>query len=105
MQRPAFAEPWTVTGTPRTGWPAAFDEGGATRLLERFSALGRTEARLAARAEVAAMLHCLGGNSPFLSDLALREAGALARFLAMGPDATVTAAMTALAQVKPAARR
>ena len=86
-------------------WPAPFDTDAAMRLLDRFAALGRTEARLAARAEASAMLRCLGGNSPYLSDVALRESSALARFLAEGPDATVTAAMTALGQVKPAARR
>ena len=74
-------------------------------LLERFAALGRTDARLAARREVAAMLRCLGGNSPYLSDLALRESAALARFVAEGPDVTVAATMMALAQVKPGARR
>ena len=41
------------------------------------------------------MLRCLGGNSPYLSDLALREAAALARFVAEGPDAPVAAAMAA----------
>jgi glutamate-ammonia-ligase adenylyltransferase len=86
-------------------WPAPFDAGGAARLLERFQALGRPEARLAARPDVAAMLRCLGGDSPYLSDLALREAGALARFLAEGPDATVAATMTALAKVKPGEKR
>ena len=91
--------------TSKPEWPAAFDPAAAARLLERFTALGRTEARLAARPEVAAMLRCLGGNSPFLSDLALREAGALARFLAEGPDATVAAAMTVLGQMKPGERR
>jgi glutamate-ammonia-ligase adenylyltransferase len=94
-----------VTGAPRAGWPAPFDAGAADRLLERFAASGRTESRLAAGGDAAAMLRCLGGNSPFLSDLALREPGVVARFLAVGPDATVAAAMTALAQVKPGARR
>jgi glutamate-ammonia-ligase adenylyltransferase len=94
-----------MTATPHPVWPAPFDSEAAARLLERFTALGRTEARLVARADVAAMLGCLGGNSPYLSDLALRESATLTRFLADGPDATVTAAMTALAQVKPAARR
>jgi glutamate-ammonia-ligase adenylyltransferase len=94
-----------MTIAPRPDWPSSFDSAAADRLLERFASLGRGEARLAARAEVAAMLCCLGGNSPYLSDLALRESGALARFIAEGPDATVTTTMTALAQVKPAARR
>ena len=76
-------------------WPAPFDNAAADRLLERFIALGRAEGRLAARPDVAAMLRGLGGNSPYLSDLALRESPCVARFVAEGPDATVAAAMAA----------
>src|SRR5260221_14532743 len=94
-----------MTTTPKPEWPAAFDQAAAARLLERFTALGRSEARLAARPDVAAMLRGLGGNSPYLSDLALREAGALVRFLADGPDATVAATMSDLAQGGPGGRR
>jgi [glutamine synthetase] adenylyltransferase / [glutamine synthetase]-adenylyl-L-tyrosine phosphorylase len=94
-----------MTNQPRPVWPAAFDTGAADRLVERFIDLGRTEARLAARPEVEAMLRCLGGDSPYLSDLALRESGVLVRFLADGPDATAASAMAALAQVKPRAKR
>jgi glutamate-ammonia-ligase adenylyltransferase len=90
---------------PRPIWPTPFDEGAAGRLVERFAELGRAEARLTARADIAAMLRGIGGNSPYLADLALREAGTVTRFMADGPDATAAAAMTALAQVKPAARR
>ena len=93
-----------MTTTPRQIWPAPFDAGAAERLLERFAGLGRTETRLAGRAGVAAMLRCLGGDSPFLSDLVLRESGDAGQFLADGPDATVAAAMTVLAQVKPVLR-
>jgi glutamate-ammonia-ligase adenylyltransferase len=89
----------------RPAWPEPFDHAAAARLLERFAALGRAEARLSAQPKVVAMLRCLGGNSPYLSDLALRESGSVARFVAEGPDATVIAAMAALAQVKPGARR
>ena len=94
-----------MTTQAQSAWPAPFDPDAATRLLERFTALGRAEARVAARPGVAAMLRCLGGNSPYLSDLALREAVTVTRFLAEGPDATVAAAMTTLAQVKSASRR
>src|SRR5258708_30374365 len=94
-----------MTIAPRPDWRSSCISAAADRLLERFAALSRAEARLAARAEVAAMLRCLGGNSPYLSDLALRESGALARFIAEGPATTVTTAMTALSQVDPAARR
>jgi [glutamine synthetase] adenylyltransferase / [glutamine synthetase]-adenylyl-L-tyrosine phosphorylase len=89
----------------RPAWPVPFDPAAADRLSERFGAQGRTEARLSARVEASAMLRCLGGNSPYLSDLALREAGVLSRFLTDGPDRTTAAAMTALARVKPAAKR
>ncbi len=51
------------------------------------------------------MLRGLGGNSPYLSDLALRESAVLARFVAEGADAAVATAMASLAQIKPAARR
>ncbi len=94
-----------MTPKPQPEWPPPFDADAAGRLLERFVALGRTEARFAARAANAAMLRCLGGNSPFLSDLALRESATVIRFVTNGPDNTVEDAMTALAQVKPAARR
>ena len=90
---------------PRLAWPAPFDAAAASRLLERYIALGRAEARLAARAAGAAMLRCLGGNSPYLSDLALREPGMLARCAAAGPDAAIATAMAALNQVRPAERR
>ena len=86
-------------------WPEPFDEGASARLLERFAALGRAEARLAATPDGAAMLRGIGGNSPYLSDLALREAGAVLRLRAEGADATVAAAMTDLARTKPNAKR
>ena len=91
--------------TPQPEWPAPFDPAAADRLLERFAALGRAEARFAARADAAPMLRCIGGNSPFLSDLALREPATVTRFNADGPDETVAAAMAALAHVKPGGRR
>jgi glutamate-ammonia-ligase adenylyltransferase len=90
---------------PRPPWPTPFDDAAADRLIERFAALGRAEARCAARAATAAMLRCLGGDSPYLSDLALRESGALLRYVTEGPDAATATAMAALAQVKPNARR
>jgi glutamate-ammonia-ligase adenylyltransferase len=94
-----------MTTVPQPVWPDPFDPAAADRLIERFAVLGRTEARLAARGNVAAMLRCLGGNSPYLSDLALREAGTVARFVANGPDTAVAAAIKGLALVKPDAGR
>src|ERR1700736_5004710 len=94
-----------MTTTISQAWPVPFDVGGADRLLERFAALGRPEARLANQTEAVSLLRCLGGNSPYLSDLVLREPGVVVSFLSEGPDATVTPAMTALARVKPREKR
>ena len=86
-------------------WPEPHDSGAADRLIERFSALGRVEARLAARPNVAALLRCLGGNSDFLADLALRESSSVRTVCASGPDAVVAAALAELGTVQPQARR
>ena len=79
--------------------------GAAERLAERFAQLGRAEARLAARPAVDALLRCLGGNSPFLADLAVREAASLRAFVSSGPDPVVSAAMAELAAQAPTGRR
>ncbi len=82
-------------------WPLPADEGAAGRLVERFAALGRTEARLAASAAGAALLRGLGGNSPYLADLAVREAAGLRLLAAAGPEAVVAAALARLATAEP----
>ena len=97
MIQPPFRLPAT--------WPAPHDTGAGERLLERFSELGRAEARLAKRPAMAGLLRCLGGNSPFLSDLVIREAAAVRQFAAVGPDATIADAMQDLAAIPPSARR
>ncbi len=86
-------------------WPSPHDTGAAQRLAERFAGIGRAEARLVARPEVAALLDALGGNSPFLADLAVREAASLRGLVASGPDAVVAAAMAELAAIAPTTRR
>ncbi len=88
-----------------TSWPHPADHGAGARLLERFSDLGPAEAKLARAAPIAAMLQCLGGNSPYLADLVIREAAAMRRILRLGPDAVVAAAFTALAKIPPTAAR
>ena len=70
----------------------------------------RAEARLAGRAGTEAMLRCLGGDSPYLGDLALREISPRAAPLCRRgtPDAAAATAMAALAQVqarRPASAR
>ena len=86
-------------------WPLPADAGAAERLAERFAELGRAEARLAARPEVAALLACLGGNSPFLADLAIREAATMRAVLAQGPDHVVAAALAELRATSPRTAR
>ncbi len=86
-------------------WPEPHDSGAADRLIERFAALGRAEARLAARADASALLRCLGGNSDHLADLALRESASLRAIVYDGPDAVASAALAELGAVQPQARR
>jgi glutamate-ammonia-ligase adenylyltransferase len=86
-------------------WPDPFDAGAAERLTERFAELGRTEARLAAQPAVAAMLRSLGGNSPFLADLAVRESASLRALVSAGPDPVAHATFKELASIAPTLRR
>ena len=79
--------------------PADAAAGG--RLLDRFAALGRTEARLMRDPDVAAMLRCLGGNSLYLADLAVRESAALRLLVQSGPEAPVRRALAAIAGCSP----
>ncbi len=86
-------------------WPAPADPAAGERLVERYAELGRAEARLASQPAFAAMLRCLGGNAPYLADLAIREAGVLRALAQSGPDAVVDAAMATLGKLKPSAVR
>ena len=96
-----LANPAALPGS----WPAPADPAAAARLLERFTALGRAEARLAADPAFRAMLCALGGNAPYLGDLALREAAVLRSLGRDGPDAVVARAMAGLAGLSPATQR
>ena len=96
--------PGTLPGGPSLlagTWPAPADTAAADRLVERFAELGRAEARLARDARVRAMLLALGGNAPFLADLAIREAAMLRTALRDGPDVTVATVMAGLAAIPP----
>ncbi|MCX7379926.1 MAG: bifunctional [glutamine synthetase] adenylyltransferase/[glutamine synthetase]-adenylyl-L-tyrosine phosphorylase [Alphaproteobacteria bacterium] len=91
--------------TPRpTTLPQAADPAAAQRLIERFAELGRTEARFVA-GPGAPLLRAIGGNSPYLSELALREHAALRDIIRLGPDAVVAAAMADLATLRPTTPR
>ncbi len=88
-----------------THWPAPHDAGAAERLIERFAEAKGPERRLIADPAVAAMLRCLGGNSPYLADLADREAATIGRLTREHPDAIVAEAMATLRATPPATRR
>jgi glutamate-ammonia-ligase adenylyltransferase len=93
----------TTFSLPRT-WPQPADPAAAGRLIERFGERGRAEARFAA-GPGRALLLALGGNSPYLAELALRESAALRDIGRLGPDAAVATAMAALTALKPATPR
>ncbi len=75
-------------------WPAPADPAAGERLCETFG-----------RGVPPALLRCLGGNSPYLSELALREPATLRTLLRRGPDAVVDAALAELVALSPAAPR
>ncbi len=90
---PAQAGPPRPIPTPPAAW------------LERFAGLGAAEARLLRDPAFAAMLRALGGNSPYLSDLAVRESAALRRLWREGPDAVAAAALRDVARSPAGADR
>ncbi|HUZ65299.1 MAG TPA: bifunctional [glutamine synthetase] adenylyltransferase/[glutamine synthetase]-adenylyl-L-tyrosine phosphorylase [Acetobacteraceae bacterium] len=86
-------------------FPAPADAPAAERLVARFAELGAAESRLAARPAALALLGALGGNSPYLSDLALREPAGLRQIVTAGPDAVVNGALARLRAMPPATPR
>ncbi|MBP0493228.1 bifunctional [glutamine synthetase] adenylyltransferase/[glutamine synthetase]-adenylyl-L-tyrosine phosphorylase [Roseomonas indoligenes] len=83
--------------------PAPYDPGAAERLTADFAARGTAEAAYAASPSGAALLAALAGHSPFLADLALREATTLLRLAERGADAAFAAALDPLGRADPAA--
>jgi [glutamine synthetase] adenylyltransferase / [glutamine synthetase]-adenylyl-L-tyrosine phosphorylase len=72
-------------------WPFPAEPAAAERLIERFIQLGATPRRFAKTVQGAALLAALGGNAPYLADLALRESATLISAIKAGPDATFEA--------------
>jgi len=86
-------------------WPAPYDEAAADRLAERFEAIGEAEARLLRLPGILPMIRCLGGNSPYLAALALRESDAIRRLAADGPEAVIAHDLSNLTHVSSTAKR
>jgi glutamate-ammonia-ligase adenylyltransferase len=86
-------------------WPAPYDEAAGERLVESFQALGEVELRLLEAPGTLAMLRCLGGNSPYLAALALREPDTVHRMMTKGPDAAFAYCLSSLGHISPSTRR
>jgi glutamate-ammonia-ligase adenylyltransferase len=90
--------PKPVSQPDLPSWPAPADPAAAQRLVERFTELGTAERRFAKTPQGAAVLAALGGNAPYLADLALREPATLVSAIKTGPDASLEALMAELSQ-------
>jgi glutamate-ammonia-ligase adenylyltransferase len=77
-------------------YPHPSDPAAAARFTADFRARAG-----AAGAVPKALLECLGGNSPYLSELALREPETLVAAVASSPDAVCDQALGALARLSP----
>ena len=93
----AIAPIWT-----RRRWPRPADPAQAGRLIEDIVACGRDWAR---RETGAALLAAIGGNSPYLADLARREVATLDTILAQGPRPSLAAINAGLDAASPALPR
>ncbi len=80
-------------------WPSPADKPAAAMLAERFAELGPEQSALAASPAIASLLASIGGNSPYLSDLILREPDIFGQYAAEGPDAATAQALAALAAI------
>ncbi|MGE4480716.1 bifunctional [glutamine synthetase] adenylyltransferase/[glutamine synthetase]-adenylyl-L-tyrosine phosphorylase [Acidocella sp.] len=69
----------------KPSFPQAADQAAAERLRADFAALGTGEAAFAASESGAALLDALGGNAPYLAELACREPATLLACMRTGP--------------------
>jgi glutamate-ammonia-ligase adenylyltransferase len=94
-----------MQSAPIESWPKPADAPAAARLAERFAALGPSESAFAQSAEGAAILAAIGGNAPYLADLALAEPAALLATQSEGADAAFNKIITTLKTLSPQAPR
>ena len=92
-----------VSTIPRFPRPA--DLPAAGHLREAFTALGAAERRFAESEDGRAVLDCLGGNAPYLAELACRKSACLLATLRDGPEKAFAAALDALHALPLAASR
>jgi glutamate-ammonia-ligase adenylyltransferase len=78
-------------------YPTGANAARALCLREDFAALGPAEQAFAQSARGAALLDCLGGNAPYLAELACKEPACLIQ----GPEAALDAVRTRLRALPP----
>jgi glutamate-ammonia-ligase adenylyltransferase len=85
--------------------PRPFDPAAAALAAGHFAERGAAERDFAASPEGAALLAALGGHSPYLAELAVRESTALLALAERGPDAAFERALDPLSRIDPATPR
>ncbi len=85
--------------------PPPHDAAAAERLLAAFDARGTAERAYAASPDGRALLAAIGGHSPHLADLALREADTLLRVAERGAEAAFATALEPVGRVAADAGR
>jgi len=86
-------------------WPKPAQPQAAARLAERFAAIGPPESAFAQTAKGAAILAAIGGNAPYLADLALAEPAALLATQTEGFDSAFGQIIGGLKALSPQASR
>jgi glutamate-ammonia-ligase adenylyltransferase len=82
-------------------WPAPADRDAAARLLADFAATSPAAQKFAASAQGAALLAALGGNAPYLADMALRHADYVLKTMKNGPDKALAAVIASMNAIRP----
>jgi glutamate-ammonia-ligase adenylyltransferase len=85
--------------------PRPFDTQAAARLAERLSERDSPTSGLIEEGAGRGLVAALGGHSPFLADLALRERLMLARLIERGPDEALAMALDPLSRADPGSAR
>ncbi len=90
-----------LSTAPQSPFPRPADAAAAARLVEDFAALGKRAKTFATSAQGAALLAALGGNAPYLAELALRDSDALLDGIEAGPDAHISALLRGVRGLPP----
>ncbi len=85
--------------------PRPFDPAAAALASEHFCERGAAERDFANSPAGAALLAALGGHSPYLAELAVRESAALLTLAERGPEVAFERALDPLSRIDPATPR